>query len=94
MKTIIFAIGALALCWSAAEAGGVRGYYRSSGGYVVPHYRSNPDRTVTNNYTFRGNTNPYTGSTGTNRYTHDRTSPYYNGTPYGNGRIGHANTWQ
>ena len=90
MKTFLIAIGLLVLGCAAAEARGVHGYFRSSGSYVVPHYRSNPDRTVTNNYTFRGNTNPYTGTTGHNSYRHDRTSPYFDGTPYRNGRIGHS----
>ena len=90
MKTLFLVIGVLTLSFSTAEAGKVSGYYRSNGTYVLPHYPSNRDSTVTDNYTYRGNTNPYTGSTGTNRYLHDRTSPYFNGTPYGNGRIGHA----
>ena len=94
MKILLLTIGVLALSYSTAEAGGVHGYYRSSGTYVMPHYRSNRDSTVTDNYTYRGNTNPYTGSTGTNSYRHDRTSPYFDGTPYRSGRIGHAtNGW-
>lgn len=90
MKTYLVALGVLALGMSAANAGSVHGYYRSNGTYVVPHYRSNPDSTVTDNYTYRGNVNPYTGSTGTSRYNHDLTSPNFNGTPYSNGRYGHA----
>lgn len=39
----------------------VRGYYRSNGTYVQPHYRSSPDGNPTNNYSYPGNTNPYTG---------------------------------
>jgi len=34
------------------------------------------DGTVTNNYSYEGNTNPYTGAIGSNRYEHDTTSPY------------------
>ncbi|MBA4419379.1 MAG: hypothetical protein C0392_15965 [Syntrophus sp. (in: bacteria)] len=40
----------------------VRGYTRSDGTYVQPYYRSSPDGTVTDNYSFKGNQNPYTGS--------------------------------
>lgn len=47
----------------------VNGYYRSSGTYVQPHYRTSPDSTRWNNYSTRGNYNPYTGRTG-------YTSPY------------------
>jgi len=46
----------------------VNGYYRSNGTYVAPHYRSNPDSSVTNNWSYKGNVNPYTGKVGTNTY--------------------------
>jgi hypothetical protein len=52
--------------------------------------RSNRDDTVTDNYSFSGNSNPYTGTIGGNRYTHDETSPYFNSTPYGDGHYGHS----
>ena len=38
----------------------VRGYYRSNGTYVQPHYRSSPDRSFYNNWSTRPNVNPYT----------------------------------
>lgn len=66
----------------------VNGYYRKDGTYVQPYTRSSPDKTVTNNYSYRGNTNPYTGQTGTNRDTHDTTSQYYSG-PDNHGKVGH-----
>lgn len=43
----------------------VRGYFRSNGTYVAPHYRSNPDGIFSNNYSTYGNVNPYTGKEGT-----------------------------
>jgi hypothetical protein len=43
----------------------VKGYYRSDGTYVAPHYRSDPDGIATNNWSYPGNTNPYTGVTAT-----------------------------
>ena len=39
----------------------VDGYVRKDGTYVAPHYRSNPDGNPYNNWSFPGNTNPYTG---------------------------------
>jgi hypothetical protein len=39
----------------------VRGYYRSNGVYVRPHYRTYPDGIPYNNYSFPGNYNPNTG---------------------------------
>lgn len=43
----------------------VRGYTRHDGTYVKPHYRSNPDGNPDNNWSTKGNTNPYTGKEGT-----------------------------
>ena len=68
----------------------VNGYYRNNGTYVQPYTRSSPDNTVTNNYSYQGNTNPYTGQRGTNSYSHDLTSPYYQG-PDSRGHVGHSN---
>lgn len=39
----------------------VNGYFRSDGTYVPGHYRTAPDGDPYNNYSTRGNTNPYTG---------------------------------
>jgi hypothetical protein len=41
----------------------VRGYTKSNGTYVAPHYRSAPDGNPYNNWSYPGNTNPYTGNT-------------------------------
>ena len=70
----------------------VQGYYRSNGTYVQGYTRSSPNGTVTDNYSFKGNTNPYTGQTGTNAYQHDQTSPYYQG-PNADGNVGHSNPY-
>ena len=43
----------------------VDGYFRSNGTYVEPHYRSTPDSTTLNNWSTKGNVNPYTGQEGT-----------------------------
>ncbi len=51
-----------------AIAGGpvhVRGYVRKDGTYVAPHYRSAPDGNFSNNWSTKGNFNPYTGAAGT-----------------------------
>lgn len=45
----------------------VRGYYRSNGTYVRPHYRSDPDGNFYNNWSTYPNINPYTGAIGTRR---------------------------
>lgn len=45
----------------------VRGYYRRDGTYVAPYWRSKADGTTSNNWSTRGNINPYTGKRGTRR---------------------------
>lgn len=62
----------------------VQGYYRQNGTYVQPHHRSAPDGNVHNNWSTKGNVNPYTGQMG----THNPHSSYGNssprqGNPYG-----------
>lgn len=42
----------------------VGGYYRASGTYVRPYYRTSPDSSRYNNYSSYGNYNPYTGKVG------------------------------
>jgi len=64
---------------STAWAGYVHGYTRRNGTYVQGYNRSNPDNTVTNNYSYYGNVNPYTGMVGTNYYRNSPSSGYYNG---------------
>lgn len=65
---------ALAAPAIARESGGrggrggsvsVRGYSRKDGTYVQPHRRSAPDGNFGNNWSTRGNVNPYTGEPGT-----------------------------
>ncbi len=77
-KTTIFLGFALLASPSLAQEY-VHGYYRSNGTYAAPHWKSRPDSTVTNNYSFKGNLNPYTGQIGTKKYSHNATSPYYSG---------------
>jgi len=43
----------------------VRGYYRrTTGHYVMPHYRTSPNKTKWDNWSTKGNINPFTGKKG------------------------------
>lgn len=42
----------------------VDGHTRSNGTYVQPHHRSDKNHTVDDNWTTKGNVNPYTGKRG------------------------------
>lgn len=42
----------------------VRGHTTKNGTYVEPHYRSSPNSSTYDNYSTKGNSNPYTGKEG------------------------------
>ena len=67
MKKIILGIVLLSAMFSTAMAQYVSGYTKSNGTYVSGYYRSNANSTQYDNYSTRGNTNPYTGKVGTKR---------------------------
>ena len=77
IKILLLSLALFASFSSVAEY--VSGYYKSNGTYVQPYYRSDRNNTVTDNYSYYGNTNPYTGSTGTNKYYDSPSSEYYTG---------------
>ena len=43
----------------------VKGYFKKDGTYVAPHVRSSPNSSTQDNYSTKGNYNPYTGKEGT-----------------------------
>jgi len=43
----------------------VHGYTTKNGTYVQPHMQTNPNGTRSDNWSTKGNTNPYTGQPGT-----------------------------
>jgi hypothetical protein len=65
LTAVAFAAVSLSMSLSAEADTYVRGYFRSNGTYVQPHYRSNPDGNFYNNWSTKPNVNPYTGYTGT-----------------------------
>ncbi len=74
IKKLILA-GTVALIATSAFARGgggghggshsISGYFRSSGTYVRPSGATNPNRTQFDNYSTKGNVNPYSGAVGT-----------------------------
>lgn len=45
-----------------------RGYFKSSGTYVQPHFKTQPNSYKFDNYSSKGNTNPFTGKKGRVRW--------------------------
>ncbi len=56
----------------------MRGYYRSNGTYVAPHWRSSLDHSYNNNWSVSPNVNPYTGVQGTRQPTWNDRAPSSN----------------
>ena len=54
---------------SSSSSHAVRGYTTRRGTDVAPHRQTNPDRTQRNNYSTKGNVNPWTGKAGTRNAT-------------------------
>lgn len=78
---------AVVLCLTSAPAVAdvyVHGYTRSDGTYVAPYWRSSPDNSYNNNWSVKGNINPYTGKEGTHSPTWNDKTPYENKQEYGN----------
>ena len=69
MKKIdfILILTLLFICSSSVYArnANVNGYYRNNGTYVYGYKRTYPDSTKFNNFSTKGNTNPYTYKNGT-----------------------------
>lgn len=87
-KIALGAIAALLLPASVSAQVRVKGYVKKDGTYVAPHYRSSPNSTTLDNYSTRGNYNPYTGAVGTK-------DPYPNtyGSTYGSRRSSQSSTF-
>lgn len=49
----------------------VSGYTRKNGTYVAPHTRSSPNSSIYDNYSYKGNINPYNGTVGTRTYEYE-----------------------
>jgi hypothetical protein len=79
MKRLLVICAGLFLSSSVFAQTYVKGYTRSNGTYVAPHYRSSPNSTTVDNYSTKGNVNPYTGSQGTKTPTYGTSS---SGTTY------------
>lgn len=43
----------------------VKGYTKNSGTYVAPHFKQSPNKTKFDNFSTKGNINPFTGKKGT-----------------------------
>ena len=84
MKNLLFTIAFLftTSIMFAQSSVYVSGYIKSNGTYVQPHYRSAPNNTVYDNYSKKGNINPYTGTVGTKSIYSNYFVPSYSAPSY------------
>lgn len=76
MKTILILALATAVSAPAIADQYVKGHTRSDGTYVAPYVRSSPNNVQYDNYSTKGNSNPYTGERGSQRDTTYDYKPY------------------
>lgn len=64
---LVLLVGVLSFSASVeARTTRIRGYYKpSTGSYVEPYYKTTPNRTRFDNFSTKGNYNPYSGKRGT-----------------------------
>lgn len=60
-----FLIAAMLAVGLVAQAKTTKGYIKKDGTYVAPHQKTAPNKSKDDNYSTKGNTNPYTGKKGT-----------------------------
>lgn len=67
MKAALVMIVAAVAATAAVAAGShsKKGYIKKDGTYVAPSHAMNPNKSKADNYSSKGNTNPYTGKEGT-----------------------------
>lgn len=79
--TSCFLAAGLLFSGSALSDTYVQGHYTNNGSYVQPYHRSDSNNTVRDNYSYKGNSNPYTGQSGSNYYRNSPSSSYYGTQP-------------
>ena len=80
--SLLVAFSALAASTVGADDA-VRGHIRKDGTYVAPHFRSDSNNRLYDNYSAQGNVNPYTGHRGTQRHEFSNPPAYPKGSGMG-----------
>lgn len=81
MKQVVITIICIFALVSLVSAEFVSGYFKKDGSYVNGYFRSDRNSTVSDNYSFKNNYNPYTSERGSNYYRDNSSSYYYKTTP-------------
>lgn len=66
MKSLLVALLVVGTSVALAQGSHMKkGYIKKDGTYVAPSYATNPNKSKFDNYSTKGNVNPYTGKEGT-----------------------------
>lgn len=83
MKKLLFTFGLMlvaSVSFSQSQTW-VNGYTKSNGTYVAGYYKTTPNTTSTDDYTYKSNINPNTGTVGT-KQLYQNTTPKQDRTLY------------
>lgn len=73
IESIYLLVGLMLLFFSGSafstSSHNTKGYSKRNGTYVAPHRQANPNSTQRDNWSSKGNSNPYTGKKGTKEPT-------------------------
>ncbi len=64
-SALVLLAASLSFAGVANAANRVKGYTKKSGTFVMPYYKSSPNKSKFDNYSTKGNINPFTGKKGT-----------------------------
>ena len=64
-NVILLPLGLAMVAAASAKDQPVSGYVKKDGTYVAPHVQTSPNATKADNYSSKGNVNPYTAKAGT-----------------------------
>lgn len=67
MIIVLTAVSTIICAAAFAKTTRVRGYIKKNGTYVAPHQQTAPNETKADNWSKKGNENPYTGKKGTKK---------------------------
>ena len=77
LLVVIVLLGSLSFASLVEAKVKVKGYTKQNGTYVQPYIKSSPNKSKLDNYSTKGNINPYTGKKGTiSPYKAPKITPY------------------
>lgn len=64
---VCFCLFFLVSAFPTHAASRIKGYVKKNGTYVAPHFKTEPNKQKLDNFSTKGNVNPFTGKKGTKK---------------------------